>query len=387
MTKLLLRIFIKNEDFSAPETRIKCGILSGAVGVVINTLLACLKVIIGIFSNSISITADGLNNLFDAISSVISLVGFKMSGKPADDGHPFGHGRIEYITALVLAFIVILMGFELLQTSFGRIKNPEPTVFSYSALAVLIAAIFAKLWLAVFNRNLGKKINSVTLSAVVADSVSDIAATGVTLLALVLSIYVSFPIDAYMGLLVSALIIYSGISIAKDTLNPLLGEPPPPELIEQLENRVKEYEGVLGIHDLVIHSYGAGHSFASVHAEVSSQADIMKTHDTIDNIERDIKAEMEIDLVVHMDPLVLNDEKTEELRAVAESIAEEIDPRLTIHDFRVVDGPTHTNLIFDVVAPRGFTLTDEALSERIEEGLKEKNDKYFGVITVDHSYI
>lgn len=388
MTQLLIKIFIPDSDNTENEqVRTAYGVLSGTVGIVLNTLLATAKMIFGLITKSISIVADGANNLFDAVSSVISLVGFKISGKPADDEHPYGHGRAEYVSALTLAFIVLMMGFELVKSSFDKLRHPEAVVFSVPAVIMLVLAILGKVWLAVFNTKVGKKINSLTVDAVVKDSISDIAATTATLIALIASKFTSLPIDAAMGMLVAGFIIYTGIGIIKETMSPLLGEPPQQEIITELEKTVMSYDGVVGIHDVVLHSYGHTKVIGSLHAEVPANVDVMVSHDTIDLIERHIKEKFGMEITIHMDPVLVDDERTDSLKALVIGIVGEIDDKITLHDFRVVDGPTHTNLIFDLVVPRKFEMSENDLILTVDEKIKENNETYFAVITIDHSYI
>lgn len=388
MTQLLIKIFIPDSDNTENEqVRTAYGVLSGTVGIVLNTLLATAKMIFGLITKSISIVADGANNLFDAVSSVISLVGFKISGKPADDEHPYGHGRAEYVSALTLAFIVLMMGFELVKSSFDKLRHPEAVVFSVPAVIMLVLAILGKVWLAVFNTKVGKKINSLTVDAVVKDSISDIAATTATLIALFASKFTSLPIDAAMGMLVAGFIIYTGIGIIKETMSPLLGEPPQQEIITELEKTVMSYDGVVGIHDVVLHSYGHTKVIGSLHAEVPANVDVMVSHDTIDLIERHIKEKFGMEITIHMDPVLVDDERTDSLKALVIGIVGEIDDKITLHDFRVVDGPTHTNLIFDLVVPRKFEMSENDLILTVDEKIKENNETYFAVITIDHSYI
>ncbi len=386
MTKLLIKLFIKDyENTHDEKVRVKLGTLSGIVGIALNVILSVFKMIFGAITKSVSIVADGANNIFDAISSVISLVGFKISGKPADDEHPFGHGRIEYVSALTLAFFILIMGVELIKTSIDKFSNPETVIFSVPAVIVLVFSIFAKLWLALFNRKVGKMINSVTVDAVVTDSIGDIAATTCSLIALIASKFTDLPIDAVMGIIVALVVIYAGIDIIKSTLGPLLGEPPEKELVAELEELVMSYEGVVGIHDLVLHSYGHGRIYGSLHAEVPAEIDILHSHDTIDLIERQVRENLGIEISIHMDP-IFNDERTHGLKDMTIKIVSTICPEATIHDFRIVDGPTHTNLIFDAVLPRKSNISEQEFKDEINKAIKRKDEKYFAVIDIDRSY-
>ena len=387
MFKQLVRLFVKDSERThSAVVRERYGMLSGITGIIVNVLLAAAKFIIGTASHSIAITGDALNNLSDAGSNVVTLVGFRMAGAKPDKEHPFGHGRIEYVAALVVGFIVEMMGFELIKSSIEKIKNPEPSVFSWAACAVLLLSIGGKIWLALFNRFLGKRIDSPAMSAVVADSISDTAATASTLLALILSQFTSFPVDGVFGIVVALFIMYSGIGILKETIGILLGTPPSKELVDSLRSFILSHDGIIGIHDLVIHSYGASKFFASVHAEVPSTADILKAHDTIDLIEREVLKKFSIQLVIHMDPLVVNDERVDELHSLVAAQCRKIDPALQIHDFRVVDGPTHTNLIFDLVIPFDFKYSEKQTKELLSKKIREQNENYYAVITTESSY-
>lgn len=385
MTDLLIRLFIK--DYKIPESeavRVRYGTLSGFVGIILNIILSVFKVIFGIITKSISIVADGANNIFDAVSSIISLVGFKISGKPADEEHPFGHGRVEYVSALTLAFFILIMGVELIKSSIDRFTNPETVIFSVPAVAVLVLSILAKVWLAVFNRKVGKIIDSVAVDAVVTDSIGDIAATTCSLIALIASKFTDFPVDGIMGIIVALIVIYAGIDIIRGTLGPLLGEPPAKETVEKLEKLVMSFDGIVGIHDLVLHSYGHSKIIGSLHAEVPAEIDIIHSHDTIDLIERTVKDKLGIEISIHMDPII-NDERTHDLKNAVTEIINSICENATMHDFRVVDGPTHTNLIFDVVLPRSYSEND--FRNTVESCVKQMDEKYFTVINIDRNYI
>lgn len=388
MTNLLIKLFIKDyENPDDPKTREKYGVLSGIVGIVLNVLLAAAKFSAGILSNSISITADAVNNFSDAGSSAVTLAGFKAAGKPADKEHPFGHGRMEYIAALIVSFIVLLFGLELIKSSIDKIIHPVPSVFSYTTLTVLLISIAAKLWLAFFNRTIGKRIHSLANKAVVLDSLSDIAATTVTIIALVCSMYTTLPVDGYMGVVVALFILYTGFGIIKDTIGPLLGETPDPAVVQEIEKEILSYEGVVGVHDLVIHCYGPGRLFASAHAEVPADVDVMKSHDTIDLIERSLLDKYGVLASIHMDPIVTNDAHIARLREEVCGIVTGMDHALSIHDFRVVEGPTHTNLIFDLVTPYEYPLKAAELAEAVDCAVKQLNPAYYTVITVENSFI
>lgn len=388
MTKLLLKIFIKDYDnVQNSKVREKYGVLSGAVGIFCNVLLTIAKFVIGTVTNSIAITADAVNNLSDAASSGITLLSFKAANKPADDDHPFGHGRIEYISALAVAFIVLMMGIELIKSSIDKILNPEALSFSWPALIVLLISIGVKIWMAIFNRSLGKRINSPAMTAVVMDSVSDTAATSVSMIALIVSNFTDIPLDGYMGIIVALFIVYTGISIVKETAGMLMGETPDPELVKELEEEILSYEGVVGVHDLMVHNYGPNRIFASAHAEVSATDNIMESHDTMDLIERDVMKKFKVQLVLHMDPIVIDDENINRLRMETTEIIKGLNENFSMHDFRAVPGPTHTNLIFDLVVPFNLPQSKKVVADEVAQKVHEKfGDNYFSVITVEHSY-
>lgn len=401
LTNFILGLFVKEFKQAKKESkgsaasialilgekdRLKLGVISGTVGIVLNIILSVFKMVFGALTKSISIVADGANNIFDAVSSIINLVGFKISGKPADDEHPFGHGRVEYISALTLAFFILIMGVELIKSSFERFTNPETVIFSVPAVIVLVFSIFAKIWLALFNRKIGKLINSVAVDAVVADSIGDIAATTCSLIALVASKFTDFPVDGIMGIIVALIVIYAGIGIIKDTMGPLLGEPPEKETVDKLVELVLSFDGIVGIHDLVLHSYGHSKIYGSLHAEVPADIDILHSHDTIDLIERSVKENLGIDISIHMDPII-NDERTHDLRNTVGEIVTEICENASVHDFRIVDGPTHTNLIFDVVLPRNSTYSEQDFKNIVDSTVKQLDERYFTVINIDRDYI
>lgn len=387
MAELLAKLFIRDyKDTGKPSVRSAYGKLSGAVGIVINIILCSAKFFVGTMTGSVSITADAVNNLSDAGSSVVTLLGFKIAEKPADSKHPYGHGRVEYIAALIVSFLVLLMGFELLKTSVEKIREPQAVTYSTVAMIILILSMAGKLWLAYFNFKLGKKINSTATKAVVADSLSDTAATGVALASLIVAKFSAVPVDGWFGLVVALFIVWSGVSILKDTVAPLLGQPPEKEFFDEIENTILSYDGVVGVHDLIIHDYGPSRLFASAHAEVPANIDVMQSHDTIDLIERDIEHKYGMLISIHMDPVVVDDVRVTALKEMTADIVKTIDGQMSIHDFRVVDGPTHTNLIFDVVAPNDLKLRDHELSNLIGEKLSKIDERYFCVITIDHAF-
>ena len=388
MSELLVRLFIKDYNNTKNEAvREKYGLLSGAVGIVVNVLLTCAKFFIGTITHSIAITGDALNNLSDAGSCIVTLAGFKMANMKPDKEHPFGHGRLEYIAALIVGFFVELMGFELIKSSIEKIRDPQPVIFSIPAVIVLVLSIGGKLWLALFNRHLGKKINSPALTAVVADSIGDITATSFTLAALILSKFTTLPLDGFFGIAVALFIMYSGYGILKETIGIILGTPPSKELVDELIVFIMSHEGVMGIHDLMIHSYGENRMFASVHIEILASEDILKAHDVIDLIEKQVLERFGIQLVAHLDPLIVDDKRINDLREMTEEIVKEMDKSFKIHDFRVVEGPTHTNLIFDMVIPFDCKKSEKELKETLSEKVSAVNSNYFVVATIEGSYI
>ena len=388
MINFIIKKFIKNyENVNEPKVRESYGVTASITGIIANTLLSAGKILTGIIFNSISVTADGVNNLSDAASSVITLIGFKISSKPADKDHPFGHARMEYLTGLILGIAVLLVGVELIKSSFNKIINPSKTIFSMEMIIVLSISVLTKLWLSLFYKKLGDKISSAPLKASSIDSRNDVISTIVVLLSLLISEFTGYEVDGYVGVLVALFILYSGFDILRDILNPLLGEMPNVEFIESIENKILSYNGIVNIHDLVVHNYGPNRHFASVHAEVDATEDILKSHDLIDNIERDFAKELNINLVIHLDPIITDDEEINELRNMTDKIVKSIDERFSMHDFRVVKGETHTNLIFDVVVPVDYDIKPSKLVSLIEKEVQYKNETYFAVVTVDKNYV
>lgn len=388
MTNMLVKLFIKNyEALDQPEVRKKYGILGGAVGIICNLILFAAKFFAGILTGAISITADAFNNLSDAGSSIISLIGFQMAGKPADSDHPFGHGRIEYISGLFVSIAILLMGFELLRTSIGKILHPEDMSINLVSLVILILSILIKFWMAHFNKTLGNRIQSASMKATAADSLSDCIATGSVLIGLILSHVTGHNLDGYIGILVAGFILFAGYSAAKETISPLLGQKPDPEFVKELARRITSREEIIGFHDMVIHDYGPGRVMVSVHGEVAYPMDIMKAHDVIDEIEAEIKREMGCDISIHMDPIITNDKETNEMKTEVVKIIRAISNELSIHDFRMTKGPLRTNVIFDVVIPFQFSLTKDELSEKINQELKKINPNCYAVIGIDHNLL
>lgn len=388
LTNFLIKLFIKDShNTSNFRVRERYGRFASIIGIATNLLLFLIKITVGVFFNSISIVADAINNLSDSGASIITLIGFKISGKPADAKHPYGHERMEYISGLIVSFIILVLGLQLVMSSVGKIINPQTTRFSMVSVIILNISIMIKLWQSMFYRKIGKMINSTTLIATSIDSRNDIISTTAVLIAAIITYFTGFNLDGYMGVIVALFILVSGISLVKETINPLLGMAPNKEFVESINKKILSYEGIIGLHDLTVHSYGEGQCFASVHCEVSAEQDIMISHDIIDNIERDFLKEKGINLVIHLDPIVTNDPKTNELKDKIEKILESISPRLSMHDFRVVWGLSHSNLIFDVVAPYDFQWDDDELIKLISDKIYKLDSNYHSVIIVDHDYI
>ncbi|MBP3886171.1 MAG: cation transporter [Cellulosilyticum sp.] len=388
MTQFLIKTFIKDydnvKDFKVRESY---GLLGGLVGIIANLLLCTTKIAIGLLGGSIAILADGLNNLSDAGSSIVSLIGFKLSSKPADEDHPYGHARIEYLSGLIVSFIILLLGIELIRSSFDKILHPESLNFSWLMVAALVLSILIKVWLYLFNRNLGKRIDSTTMIATATDSLNDVIATTAVLIALFIAKFTGFNLDGYMGVIVGLFIFYSGFNLIKETTNPLLGEAPSTELVETIQVKLLSYPNICGYHDLVLHSYGPNRYFASVHAEVPSDAHLLECHDIIDMIEKDFSRELGINLVIHLDPIITDDALSNNLKQQVEKIVHDIDLNLSIHDFRIVSGQTHTNLIFDVLVPTSFKIKPTLLAQMISEEIKKMDETYYAIITIDTNYI
>lgn len=387
MNSLICRIFVRDwEKTDDPDVRQRYGKLAGILGILSNSVLCIAKIITGIIAGSISIIADGINNLTDASSSVITLAGFKLASMPEDDEHPYGHARIEYITGMIVSILIVVVGVELGKSSIEKIISPEPVDFSISAVIILICAIVVKLWQASFNVYAGKKINSLTLTATGADSRNDVISTSAVLLCLIIGRVTDFNIDGYAGCLVALFIIYSGISLVKETVSPLLGEKPDPMLIKEISDMALSYSGVLGIHDLVVHNYGPGKIFVSIHIEVDADGDLMESHDLIDNIERDISKKLHLVMTAHMDPILRNDPLTNKFNAIMRETASKYEGIGNLHDLRVVKGPTHTNIIFDVVVKPDCPLSHEQLKEIFQHAAAAEGENYYVVINFDNDY-
>lgn len=388
MVTLLAKIFIKDAgDTANPKVRQAYGVLTGVVGILLNILLFAGKFVAGTISKSISITADAFNNLSDAGSSFVTLIGFKLAGAKPDPEHPFGHGRIEYVAGLVVSGVILLMALELIRDSIDKIIHPQKVEFSVLAAAILLVSILVKIYMYLYNSSISKKIESAAMKATAIDSLSDTLATTVVLAASVIAHFTGLQIDGYCGVLVGLFIFYAGFSAAKETLDPLLGQPPEEEFVERIEEIVMSYDLVQGIHDLVVHNYGPGRVMISLHAEVPAEEDILEIHDMIDIIENELGEKLNCEAVIHMDPLVTRDERVNELKDQVAQVVSGLDEEVTMHDFRTVIGPTHTNLLFDVVLPYRYEMSDEEVKEEIQKRVQEHlGNEYFTVIQIDRPY-
>lgn len=387
MTEFLCRTFVKNyQETKEPEVRESYGKLAGAVGIVSNAILCIAKILAGLISGSIAIVADGINNLADASSSVITLAGFKLAAMPEDEEHPYGHARIEYITGMIVSVLIVVVGVELAKSSVDKILHPSPLEFSWVIVGILTGSILLKIWQALFNISVGKRINSVALAATGADSRNDVISTTVVLLSVIACKFANLQIDGYMGVLVALFIIWSGIGLIKETMSPLLGEAPDPELVDAIGEMAMSFDGVLGIHDLVVHNYGPGKIFASIHIEVDAGGDLMESHDMVDNIEKQISKKLHLLLTAHMDPIKTNDPVVTKMNDVTDNVLQTLEGVENVHDLRVVPGPTHTNIIFDVVVTPGCSLTTKEIHQAFDKAVKAENPNYFVVINFDKAY-
>ena len=383
----LVKAFVKEyEDVENPKVRARYGRLSGIVGIVLNLLLCAGKFIAGVLSGAVSVTADAVHNLTDAGASVIELVGFYLARKPADEEHPFGHARIEYIASLSVAFLIVLLGAELIKTSATEIFHPEQETFSLLTVVILLVSIGAKLWMYFFNRRLSKTIDSVALQATAADSFSDTLATGAVLVSAILSPVLHFSLDGYMGVTVAVLILISAYRILKETLSKLLGEAPTAETTQLLKGHLLKQEGVLALHDVVVHSYGPGKIFATAHVEMDARENVLRSHERIDNIEREVLRDHGINLVIHMDPVVVDDPEANILREKVKTLILDMDDGLTMHDFRVVKGESRSRLIFDVVVPYECPISEKEMRKHIIAGVRAIDPKYSVTLTIDRAY-
>lgn len=388
MFGLLAKIFIKDyKNYSDPKVREKYGLLSGAIGIALNFLLFAGKLIAGIMTGAISIVADAFNNLTDAGSSVISFIGFKISVKPTDKEHPFGHGRMEYVSGFIVSMLIFMVGFELIKSSVEKLITPEQITFSTVSVCILAASVIIKLYMFAYNSRTAKAIDSAAMRAIARDSLTDSVATSAVLLSLILFKLFGWQTDAFCGILVALFIIYNGYTSASETAGLLLGKAPDPEYVKEICDTVKAHDCIIGVHDLIVHNYGAGRRIISLHAEVDSREDILEAHDQIDNIERELGDKYHCLAVIHMDPVAVGDKKTDELREKVEKIVYELNPEFKVHDFRIVDGSTHTNMIFEVVVPQNCKLTDSEIAGLIEKETEKLPGNLNVVCRAERSFI
>ena len=387
MTNFILKTFMKDySDNKDSATRKKAGFLSSTVGIVCNIILFVSKFIIGTIANSVAIISDAFNNLTDCLSCIITMFGYNLASKPADKEHPFGHGRMEYFTSLIIAVFIIIVGFEFFKTSLSRIFNKEDVDVTYFTIIVLVLSILLKFWMYLFNKKMATIFNNQAMMATSYDSLSDAMTTSITLIGSIISLFTSFPIDGVIGLIVSGLIIKTAISIIKDTLDELLGKPADKETTQQLLDIVMSHQGILGVHDLMIHNYGPNNMIASLHAEVDAKQNVLEAHDTIDNIEKEIFEKMKIMTTIHLDPIETDNIQLNQYKTIVSKVLNEIDPELSFHDFRMVVGQTHTNLIFDVIISDKYRDKNQMLKEKIDEQLKLIDNKLETVITFDSQF-
>lgn len=386
MTDLILRIFVRDhKNTEDPAVRDKCGRVAGAVGIVTNFLLFLMKIIVGTVFHSVSVTADAVNNLTDSGSSVVTLIGFKMASKPADEKHPFGHARIEYLSGVIVSFIVIFLGLQLGMSSIEKIITPEENALTPVALIVLVISILAKLWQCLFYRKVGRMIKSESVEATSKDSRNDVIATSVVLLGAVITMLTGVNLDGYMGAAVALFIVFSGVQLTISTADPLLGQAPEGELVQTITEKMLSYPGIIGMHDLAVHNYGVGRCFASAHCEVDARNDILVSHDLIDNIERDFSRDLGIHMVIHLDPVIVGDARTDALHRKVQSLVTALYPTVTIHDFRVIWGVTHSNIVFDAAVPFAVKDSDAVITQKLEAEIQKLDPDYRTVVTIDRS--
>ena len=384
MTDLILRIFVRDhKNTEDPAVRDKCGRVAGAVGIVTNFLLFLMKIIVGTAFHSVSVTADAVNNLTDSGSSVVTLIGFKMASKPADEKHPFGHARIEYLSGVIVSFIVIFLGLQLGMSSIEKILTPEENALTPVALVVLVISILAKLWQCLFYRKVGRMIKSESVEATSKDSRNDVIATSVVLLGAVITMLTGVNLDGYMGAAVALFIVFSGVQLTISTADPLLGQAPEGELVQTITEKMLSYPGIIGMHDLAVHNYGVGRCFASAHCEVDAKNDILVSHDLIDNIERDFSRDLGIHMVIHLDPVIVGDARTDALHCKVQSLITALYPTVTIHDFRVIWGVTHSNIVFDAAVPFAVKDSDTVITQKLEAEIQKLDPDYRTVVTID----
>lgn len=384
MTDLILRIFVRDhKNTEDPAVRDKCGRVAGAVGIVTNFLLFLMKIIVGTVFHSVSVTADAVNNLTDSGSSVVTLIGFKMASKPADEKHPFGHARIEYLSGVIVSFIVIFLGLQLGMSSIEKILTPEENALTPVALVVLVISILAKLWQCLFYRKVGRMIKSESVEATSKDSRNDVIATSVVLIGAVITMLTGVNLDGYMGAAVALFIVFSGVQLTISTADPLLGQAPEGELVQTITEKMLSYPGIIGMHDLAVHNYGVGRCFASAHCEVDAKNDILVSHDLIDNIERDFSRDLGVHMVIHLDPVIVGDARTDALHCKVQSLVTALYPTVTIHDFRVIWGVTHSNIVFDAAVPFAVKDSDAVITQKLEAEIQKLDPDYRTVVTID----
>lgn len=387
MEAIIKKFILNSDNYNDKKVRNSYGKFSSVVGIIVNVFLFLIKLLAGVLSLSVAIIADSMNNLSDASSSIISLLGFRLAEKPADDDHPYGHGRYEYISALTIAVFILTIGIELLKSSFDKVINPTDTLITWLSIVILVISIFAKLFLYSFNKKLGKKIKSNTLVAAAIDSRNDSISTTAILISSLIMMFTSVNIDGYVGIIVAILILISGVKMVKETLDPLLGTKPDKELVESIYSKIISYDNILGAHDIILHDYGPGNVFASAHVEMDKDYDVLLAHDLVDNIEKEILRDMGIDIVLHYDPVTTNDEATEKAKSIVMSTIGKIDSSLTIHDFRIVPGVTHTNVLFDLVVPHEYNEDEKSISQKVSNEVAKIDPHYILVIHVDRPFV
>jgi cation diffusion facilitator family transporter len=388
MTNFLVHLFIKDpENVKDEQVRLAYGTLTSVAGMCCNIFLFILKGIIGLMINSISIISDGFNNLSDCLSCLITMFGYRLSSKPADKEHPFGHGRMEYVVSFIVAVIIFIFGFQLMKTSIEKIIHPEAVSFNPVLIAILAASILVKIWMASFYNTIGTKINNMAVKAASQDSRNDVMATGISLIAIVLSAFTKdIPLDGIAGVILACFIFYSGYGISKEIINQLLGAPASPEMTEAIRNQMLSHPEIVGVHDMIIHDYGPGVQIGSAHAEVDAKMDFLAAHDVIDEAEREIDEKLHVMMTIHLDPIIIDDPQLNQYKKMVDGILIKINPELSMHDFRMVQGPTHTNLLFDILVPYDVKLSNEEIKEKIDEQIPQSPTKFYTVVQFDRGF-
>ena len=388
MIDFIARKFVKDYDnYKSPEVRQGYGVLCGIIGIILNIILFFGKITVGIVSGSLAIIADAINNLSDAGSSLIMMIGFKMAGREADAEHPFGHGRIEYIVGMIVSMLIILLGFELGKSSIAAIVTPKVIDFNMLAFVIIVVSILIKIYMFFYNKKIAERISSTAMKTVAKDSITDAASTGVVLISMLIGYYTGLSVDGWIGLVIAIFILYTGVTSAKDTIDPLLGSKPGKEYVETIEKFVLSNDGILGMHDLVVHDYGPGRVMISLHAEVSANGDILELHDTIDNMEKKLHDSLGCHAVIHLDPIVVDDEITDRMRRLVTLVVKSVNELFSIHDFRMVKGPTHTNLIFDILAPYESGMSEEEIKAMVKEKIESLPGNHYAVINIDRPMV